>query len=150
MNIYCPHCGKKNSYGLKVCASCSGDLNSLGAVRPTVQQQTFAPVIINTPNAEADALPGTKSAYLAKRAARKSGEERSPSLPGEPVIVQDSDEDGDSVQHFDGSKFSGVLKFTADSTQEDARKERISFQLPAPVQDTKPKRGRKPGSKNKK
>lgn len=147
MNIYCPHCGKKNSYGVKSCAGCNGNLNSLGAVRPT-QQQTFAPVIVNTPNETEETIPGTKSAYLARRAARKH-EDMPDTSPGVPVIAQDSDDD--SVQHFDASKFSGVLKFTADSTHEDATRERISFQLPASTAPaTKPKRGRKPGSKNKK
>ena len=154
MNIYCPHCGKRNTIGANKCSSCNGDVNSLG-VPVTTRASSYTPtVVITQPEPDSSQQLNTKSAYLARRQARKSPPiEDEDTHEGAPALIVTDTDDDDGVQHYDSSRFSGVLEYKAESTHEDAQKTRISVQLPPIASSAKQapvKRGRPPGSKNKK
>jgi len=153
MNIYCPHCGKKNSSESKSCVGCNGNLNSLGAVS-AASSNTFTPVMVRAP--EKSLVATTRSEWEARRAARKSISD-SPA-PGAPALAganQDDDND-EGVQVFNADSFLGKLTFSSSDADEDGKKEAFQFTLNTPkapsakAPSSAPKRGRPPGSKNKK
>lgn len=153
MNIYCPHCGKKNPSENKSCVGCNGNLNSLGAVS-VANSNTFTPVMVRAH--EKSSVATTRSEWEARRAARKSVSD-SPA-PGAPALAganQDDDND-EGVQVFNADRFSGKLTFSSEAVGEDGKSEPLQFALNVPkapsakTPSSAPKRGRPPGSKNKK
>jgi len=155
MNIYCPHCGKKNTTDQKNCAGCRGNLHSLGTVSAPVTT-TFTPVIVH-PLDKSSSIATTRSEWEARRAARKSVVSEDPVLTaGAPALAGTNSDDDEGVQVFNAGAFSGKLTFSSETIGEDGKKEPLQFALNMPKTSSAktpspaPKRGRPAGSKNKK